>query len=373
MSGMAEVWRAQEERGLSIRSIDEAITGQNVTPAGPFLLTDLLGLDTVLHVAEHLEESYGPERFYVHQGIKALVADGKLGAKTGGVGAYADGEPNLPGDGEADGEELAELLALKSFVEASLLLEEGVAQVRDIDVGMMAGAGLDPRRGLLPPFMRADVARPRRRAREARGGHGAPRRALRAAHDPAPARGPGPAGDEERAGLLRLPAAGRRRVGAADRGRQARDPRRRGDRLAGQRPDERDRPPGHRGPRARCGRRSRRAGVRALVVASANPLLFSAGADIKAFTQMDEVTGRRAHHRRARAAARARARADPHDRGRQRPRLRRRLRAGHGLRRAPGRAAPRSSASPRSSSGSSPASAAPSACRAWWGRTRRWR
>ena len=26
---------------------------------GPFFLTDLLGLDTVLHVAEHLQESYG--------------------------------------------------------------------------------------------------------------------------------------------------------------------------------------------------------------------------------------------------------------------------------------------------------------------------
>jgi enoyl-CoA hydratase/3-hydroxyacyl-CoA dehydrogenase len=34
------------------------------------------------------------------------------------------------------------------------------------------------------------------------------------------------------------------------------------------------------------------AGARALVIASANPLLFSAGADIKAFTQMDESSGR---------------------------------------------------------------------------------
>ena len=33
-------------------------------------------------------------------------------------------------------------------------------------------------------------------------------------------------------------------------------------------------------------------GVRALVIASSNPLLFSAGADIKAFTSMDEAAGR---------------------------------------------------------------------------------
>ena len=37
------------------------------------------------------------------------------------------------------------------------MLEEGVAAHRDIDFGLMAGAGLDPRRGLLPPFMRADT------------------------------------------------------------------------------------------------------------------------------------------------------------------------------------------------------------------------
>ena len=31
--------------------------------------------------------------------------------------------------------------------------------------------------------------------------------------------------------------------------------------------------------------------MRALVIASSNPFLFSAGADIKAFTQMDEAAG----------------------------------------------------------------------------------
>jgi len=40
--------------------------------------------------------------------------------------------------------ELVELLSLKTFVEACLVLEEGVATHRDIDFGMMAGAGLDP-------------------------------------------------------------------------------------------------------------------------------------------------------------------------------------------------------------------------------------
>jgi enoyl-CoA hydratase/3-hydroxyacyl-CoA dehydrogenase len=155
-SSVAEVWREQHEKGLSIKKIDEGIAAANAAPMGPFILTDFLGLDTVLHVAEHLRESYG-DRFYVHPGMEKLVAEGKLGVKTGGEGAYKDGEPNVEGDADPNVEELVEMFSLKALVEACLILEEGVCTVREIDVGMMAGAGLDPRRGLLPPFWKADV------------------------------------------------------------------------------------------------------------------------------------------------------------------------------------------------------------------------
>jgi enoyl-CoA hydratase/3-hydroxyacyl-CoA dehydrogenase len=128
----------------------------NVAPMGPFFLTDLLGLDTVLHVAEHLHESYG-EDFYVHEGLKGLVSEGKLGAKTGGEGFFKDGEPNVPGDADPDAEEVIARFTGRALIEACSLVEEGVCSVRDIDVGMMAGAGLDPRKGLLPPFWKADV------------------------------------------------------------------------------------------------------------------------------------------------------------------------------------------------------------------------
>src|SRR5271155_4339930 len=156
-AGISEVWREQEEKGLSIKLIDEGVGAAGVVPVGPYYLVNLLGLDTVLHVAEHLLESYGEERFYVPKGMKKLVADGKLGAKTGGDGFYdPQGEPNIKGEAEPDVPELVEKLALKTLLEACLVLEEGVATHRDIDFGMMAGAGLDPRRGLLPPFMKAD-------------------------------------------------------------------------------------------------------------------------------------------------------------------------------------------------------------------------
>ena len=148
-SAISEVWRMQEEGGLSIKAIDDAIAASRVAPMGPFFLTDLLGLDTVLHVAEHLQECYG-DSFHVHEGMRALVAAGELGAKTG-KGFYEDNEPRTEGSSDFDVDELTQRFVLKAFVESCLLLEDGMATVRDIDLGMMAGAGLIP-----PPFARAD-------------------------------------------------------------------------------------------------------------------------------------------------------------------------------------------------------------------------
>ena len=81
-SAVSEIWRLQEEQELDVIAIDKAVGESKVAPMGPFYLTDLLGLDTVLKVAEHLSASYG-DRFYVHQGMRDLVAAGDLGQKTG--------------------------------------------------------------------------------------------------------------------------------------------------------------------------------------------------------------------------------------------------------------------------------------------------
>jgi 3-hydroxyacyl-CoA dehydrogenase len=88
-SSVSELWRFQEQSGVDVKEIDRLVAESKAAPMGPFFLSDLLGLDTVLHVAEHLRESYG-ERFYVHQGMRELVAAGELGAKTG-KGFYGHG------------------------------------------------------------------------------------------------------------------------------------------------------------------------------------------------------------------------------------------------------------------------------------------
>jgi 3-hydroxyacyl-CoA dehydrogenase len=88
-SAVSEIWRVQEEEGIDVKDVDKVVQESKAAPMGPFFLGDLLGLDTVLHVAEHLHESYG-DRFYVHSGMKELVEAGNLGQKTG-KGFYEHG------------------------------------------------------------------------------------------------------------------------------------------------------------------------------------------------------------------------------------------------------------------------------------------
>ena len=88
-SSASELWRVQEESGISTQELDAIVAESKAAPIGPFRLADLLGLDTVLHVAEHLADAYG-ERFFVHEQMRRLVAEGNLGAKTG-KGFYEHG------------------------------------------------------------------------------------------------------------------------------------------------------------------------------------------------------------------------------------------------------------------------------------------
>ncbi len=88
-SAVSEVWKATEEEGLDYKEVDKIVQESKAAPMGPFFLTDLLGLDTVLHVAEHLHESYG-DRFFVSSKMQELVNAGDLGQKTG-KGFYEHG------------------------------------------------------------------------------------------------------------------------------------------------------------------------------------------------------------------------------------------------------------------------------------------
>jgi enoyl-CoA hydratase/3-hydroxyacyl-CoA dehydrogenase len=287
-SAVGEIWRAQEEGSLSIKKIDEAIAAANVAPMGPFFLVDLLGLDTVLHVAEHLRDSYG-DSFYVHERMKELVAAGHLGAKSGGDGFYENGEPQVEGDADPDGDKLAELMKLKAVVESCMLLEEGVCTVREIDLGMMAGAGMDPRRGIFPPFMGADlvgldvILEKLEAAQDEHGERFAPPRVLKrlvAQGRLGQRSGQGfyayPQPDEgEQAETVKLETRGR--VGIV---------------WLVNPPMNAISPQVIKDLGVVWERVKESAEIGAIVIASSNPVVFSAGADIKAFTSMDEAGGR---------------------------------------------------------------------------------
>ena len=77
-----EAIRMLEEGVASAEDIDRAMELGYNHPMGPLRLTDLVGLDVRLGIAEYLASTLGP-RFEPPQLLRDMVAQGKLGKKTG--------------------------------------------------------------------------------------------------------------------------------------------------------------------------------------------------------------------------------------------------------------------------------------------------
>ena len=86
-----EAIRMLEDGVASAEDIDAAMVLGYKHPVGPLRLTDLVGLDVRLGVAEYLTDRLGP-RFDPPALLRRLVAEGKLGRKTG-QGFYTWNEP----------------------------------------------------------------------------------------------------------------------------------------------------------------------------------------------------------------------------------------------------------------------------------------
>lgn len=78
-----EAIRMLEEGVASAADIDAAMTLGYRHPMGPLKLTDLVGLDVRLAIAETLAAEIDPVRFAPPQLLRDLVAAGKLGRKSG--------------------------------------------------------------------------------------------------------------------------------------------------------------------------------------------------------------------------------------------------------------------------------------------------
>ena len=178
---------------------------------------------------------------------------------------------------------IAERFTLKAIVEACLVLEEGVAGVREIDLGLMMGTGMVP-----GPFARADfrglddVLAALERAEEEWGEHFAPPLVLRRLV------AQGRLGAKSGQGFYPYP--------QPEAGYETAPIKldRRGDDVAVLWLDN---PPANSLAPAVIEALEKAwdevdGKARAVIVASPNPTLFCAGADIKAFTQLDETSGR---------------------------------------------------------------------------------
>jgi len=78
-----EAMRMFEQGVASARDIDTAMELGYNHPMGPLKLTDLVGLDVRLNIAEYLHRELGSEAFKPPEVLKRMVSEGKLGKKTG--------------------------------------------------------------------------------------------------------------------------------------------------------------------------------------------------------------------------------------------------------------------------------------------------
>jgi 3-hydroxybutyryl-CoA dehydrogenase len=78
-----EAMRMVEQGVASPRDIDTAMELGYNHPMGPLKLTDLVGLDVRLNIAEYLHRELGSETFRPPELLRRMVSEGKLGKKTG--------------------------------------------------------------------------------------------------------------------------------------------------------------------------------------------------------------------------------------------------------------------------------------------------
>ena len=150
------------EEGAEAPAIDAAVVEFGF-PMGPLTLIDMAGLDILAHTDRVLREAF-PCHGPLSAIVERLVADGRLGQKTGaGVYEYDPGSytPHRSGhtasvvddvrqrEPRAIGQdEITDRLVLRMVAEAFRVLDEGIVQREsDVDAAMVLGTGFPDFRG----------------------------------------------------------------------------------------------------------------------------------------------------------------------------------------------------------------------------------
>jgi 3-hydroxyacyl-CoA dehydrogenase/enoyl-CoA hydratase/carnithine racemase len=133
------------EHGNDFAEIDDAIKGLGL-PMGPFELMGFVGLKVALHTAETLEAAY-PERFAISAAFRSIGESDVDGIYDWSRGRVPHDEIVAAVEVDEGAEKLSDeeirTRAVEAVAdEAYLMLEEGVvADARDIDTGLLLGAG----------------------------------------------------------------------------------------------------------------------------------------------------------------------------------------------------------------------------------------
>ncbi|MHA1723658.1 MAG: 3-hydroxyacyl-CoA dehydrogenase NAD-binding domain-containing protein [Promethearchaeota archaeon] len=138
---MGWVFDQAAEKGIPWERIDADAGGK--MPMGPCMLSDYVGLDTMVHVMNYYKETLSPD-FEPPKVVKELVANGNLGAKTGkGFYDWSQGRDAIAAkvkNAEPVGMFNLEYSMAIMLNEGCRLLEEGVASgYKIIDDANMAG------------------------------------------------------------------------------------------------------------------------------------------------------------------------------------------------------------------------------------------
>jgi 3-hydroxyacyl-CoA dehydrogenase/enoyl-CoA hydratase/carnithine racemase len=158
------------EEGATIKQVDRAATAFGM-PMGPIALYDTVGVDVAVHAGGVMAAAF-PDRVVPSTILPEMVEAGRIGKKVGrGFFDYggkrgdhgkesAETEAivaaNRRGERKFSGDEITDRLMLPMLLEATRVLEDGVAaNVRDVDLALIYGIGFPPFRGGL--FFWADT------------------------------------------------------------------------------------------------------------------------------------------------------------------------------------------------------------------------
>ncbi len=125
------------EEGRTAAEIDAAMQAAGYR-LGPFALIDLIGADINLAATEGMSAAMGGHpRYHVFAALRAQVASGNLGRKTGA--GFVTAAAAAPADPPADAEEIALRIEATLANEAGWLLAEGGTTPEGIDTAMKLG------------------------------------------------------------------------------------------------------------------------------------------------------------------------------------------------------------------------------------------